>query len=142
MVRCILYIGILFAITAFLLLGTVNTFEELPATQRANQRQQALIDHLIQMGATHIYSDYWTCDRLAFVSNEHIICGVVEQDLQRSKNFNRDAAYYPIVSADPHAIYVFSIYTPISPLAQQTKLAPNKYRRSTFAQYIIYQPLA
>ena len=134
--------GILLLITALLLLGTVNTFREIPTTQNANQRQQALIDHLVVLGATHIYSDYWTCNRLAFVSNERVICGVVEQDLQRSKNFNRDAAYYPIVGADPQACYVFSIYTPISPLAVQTKLAPNKYKRSIFEQYIIYQPLA
>ncbi len=132
--------GILLLIAALLLLGTVNTFGEVPAVQRANQRQQALIDHLVELGATHIYSDYWTCDRLAFVSNERIICGVVEQDLQRSKNFNRDAVYYPIVSADPQACYVFSIYTPISPLAVQTELAPDKYKRSIFDQYIIYQP--
>ncbi len=138
----ILSTSVLCSIIALLLLGTINTFEELPALQRANQRQQALIDHLIQIGATHIYSDYWTCNRLAFMSNERIICGVVEPDLQRSKNFNRDVAYYPIVSADARAAYVFSIYTPISPLAQQTKLAPDKYKRSTFAQYIIYQPLA
>ncbi len=124
-----------------LLLGTIATFEDIPATQRANQRQQALIDHLVLIGATHIYSDYWTCNRLAFVSNERIICGVVENDLQRSKNFNRDTAYYPIVSADAYACYVFSIYTPISRQAQQSTLAPEKYKRTLFEGYIIYQPL-
>ncbi len=134
--------GVLLLVMALLLLGTVNTFGEVPAVQSMNQRQQALIHHLVEIRATHIYSDYWTCDRLAFVSNERVICGVVEQDLQHSKNFNRDAAYYPIVSADPQACYVFSIYTPISPLAVQTKLASNKYKRSIFEQYSIYQPLA
>ncbi len=134
--------GVLLLVMVLLLLGTVNTFGEVPAVERANQRQQALINHLVEIRATHIYSDYWTCDRLAFVSNERVICGVVEQDLQRSKNFNRDAAYYPIVSADPQACYVFSVYTPISPLAVQTKLAPNKYKHSIFEQYSIYQPLA
>ncbi|GAC1679146.1 MAG: hypothetical protein PVS3B1_19820 [Ktedonobacteraceae bacterium] len=134
--------GLLLTIAALLCWGTVGTFQELPATRRANQRQQALIEHLVSIGATHIYSDYWTCNRVAFVSNERVICGVVEQDLQRSTNFNRDAAYYPIVSADPRAAYVFSIYTPISPQAQHTKLAPDKYSRSTFEQYIIYQPLS
>ncbi len=136
-----LSISVLLLAIIFLLLGTILTFAELPATQKADQQQQALIDHLIQIGATHIYSDYWTCNRLAFVSNERVICGVVEQDLQRSANFNRDPAYYPIVSADAHACYVFSIHTHIFPQIQQTRLAPEKYKRTLFDTYIIYQPL-
>jgi len=135
-----LSIGVLLFATIFLLMGTVLTFTELPATQSANQRQQALIDHLLQIGATHIYSDYWTCNRLAFVSNERIICGVVELDLQRSQNFNRDPAYYPVVSADAHACYLFSIHTHIPPMIQQARLTPEKYKRTLFDSYIIYQP--
>ncbi len=97
--------ALLLLIGCALLLGTISTFAELPATEAANRQQDALIADLLQLRATHIYTDYWTCDRLAFLSREEIICGVVDNNLQPSHN--RDGRYYAIVSADPRSAYVF-----------------------------------
>jgi hypothetical protein len=55
----------------------------------------------------HVYTDYWTCDKIAFESDEQIICAVVNSRLQPDFFHNRYFPYYTRVSADPHAAYVF-----------------------------------
>ena len=101
----LIYGGILLLIGGAFLLGTIGTFAELPETEAANRQQDALITDLLRLGATHIYTDYWTCDRIAFLSREEIICGVVDNNLQPSHN--RDTRYYAIVRADARSAYVF-----------------------------------
>jgi hypothetical protein len=141
---------ILACISLISLLGTGMIFTELPSTQATNQQQQHLISHLISIGATHIYTDYWTCDSIAFISNERIICGVVDGNLQPSHN--RDAQYYTIVNSDPHSAYVFPIGSS-QLLAAQKKVegkggtvrspagAYQHYQRFNFDGYTIYIPL-
>jgi hypothetical protein len=130
--------GILILIGGMLLLGTAFTFSELPAAQAANQRQQDLITHLLRIGATHIYTDYWTCDRIAFASQEQIICGVIDGKLQPSHN--RDQRYYAIVSHDPHSAYVFAADNQIPAVLQKVTQEGARYRRFAFDGYSIYQP--
>jgi len=116
----------------------VMMLREIPEAQAANQRQQALIDHLLSIGATHIYTDYWTCDRIAFVSQEKIICGVIDGNLQPSHN--RDTRYYDIVSADPHAAYVFAADGQMQSVVEKVTQPGARYKRYDFEGYIIYQP--
>ena len=94
-------IGILFVI------ATVMALNELPSTEAVNQQMDALVSDLIRLHATHIYADYWTCDKIAFVSNEQIICAVVDGKLKPSHN--RYAPYYTEVSSDPNAAYAYPI---------------------------------
>jgi len=108
---------LLLLIACAFLLGTGNTFGELPATQAANRQQDALIHDLLLLGVTHMYTEYWTCDRIAFLSREEIICGVVDNNLQPSHN--RDTRYYAIVSADPRSAYVFPLNSGQLPAVQQ-----------------------
>jgi hypothetical protein len=132
-------IGILILLGGMLLLGTVFTFSELPAAQAANQRQQDLITHLLSIGATRIYTDYWTCDRIAFASQEQIICGVIDGELQPSHN--RDQRYYAIVSHDPHSAYVFAADNQIPAMLRKVTQEGARYQRFVFDGYIIYQPV-
>ncbi|GCE14759.1 hypothetical protein KTT_46180 [Tengunoibacter tsumagoiensis] len=106
MVRSIC-LGLLGVICLSSLLGSFLIFWEIPAAQQNQDRQQGLIAYLNQRGITHIYTDYWTCNRLAFLSEEHIICGVVDQHLQESLDFNRYAPYYERVKADRRSAYLF-----------------------------------
>jgi len=115
-------------------------FGELPAIQTANQQQQHLISHLISIGATHIYTDYWTCDSIAFMSNERIICGVVDGNLQPSHN--RDAQYYPIVSSDLRSAYVFPLGSSQLLAAQKKAEGKQHYQRFNFDGYVIYIPVS
>ena len=130
--------ALLLCIGVVLLIGTGMMLGEIPAAQAANQRQQALIDHLLSIGATHIYTDYWTCDRIAFVSQEKIICGVIDGNLQPSHN--RDSRYYDSVSADPHSAYVFAADGQIQAVLEKVTQPGAHYRRYDFEGYIIYQP--
>src|SRR5207253_11475008 len=91
----LLLIGISF------LLGTVSTFSRIPDAQAGNRQQEALIHDLLHIGATHIYSDYWTCNLIIFESREQIICSVLDEQLQPGDD--RYLPYRSIVTADPRA---------------------------------------
>ncbi len=131
----------LLVIGTLLLIGTINTFREIPANNVTNQQQEALINELLHIGATHIYTDYWTCDRIAFISNERIICGVLDPDLIGTHN-NRYMPYLAIVEADPHSAYVFLVNSPQAATVEQQAAPPGMhYHRFLFDGYIVYQPV-
>ena len=129
---------VLAGIALVYLIGTVMLFSEVPATQAANQRQTDLINHLVAAGHTHIYTEYWECDKIAFESNERIICGVLYPDLQPSHN--RVPNYFNIVHADSQAAYVFSLGSPQIPLLDKRLAASKqKYERSIMDGYVVWQ---
>lgn len=132
--------GILLLITLLFLLGTISIASDISSSQQADQQQNALIARLEQMGITHIYSDFWTCNRLIFVSQEKIICGVTDNALLPTHNYY--PPYYTIVHADPHSSYVYpyDIFQQATLLHQADRLG-HGFRRTVFAGYIIYQPV-
>ena len=132
--------GLLLLVAVLFLIGVVNTFSDVPSAQAANQQQDELIANLQHIGATHIYTDYWTCYRLALVNQEKIICGVLDDNLQPTHN--RYAAYYPLVKADPHTAYVFTfdLFQKTS-LVQKAHLSSSDFRRFVFDGYVVYQPI-
>ena len=126
-------IGIVF------LIGTGILLSEVPAAQTAYQRQTDLIAQLERIGVTHFYTDYWSCDQLVLQSDEHIICVVVDNNLQPSHN--RDPRYIPPVQNDPHAAYVFPLHTAqLTAAEHKAALAPGKYRHFVFDGYEVYEP--
>jgi hypothetical protein len=126
---------------AFLfLIGPVLTWrDDLPVVRYNTQQQQSLIHGLLSIGAHHIYTDYWTCNSLAFSSNEQIICAVVDGDLQPSHN--RVAGYYEQVHADPSAAYAWPLGYHIPALESLVAQKKNHFRHFIFAGYYIYQPI-
>jgi hypothetical protein len=131
--------GVLVLIGLIFILGTVIAFIEVPATQAANQQRADLADNLSRIRATHIYTDYWTCNALAFTSNERIICGVLDENLQPTHN--RAPRYYAIVSADPHAAYVFRMDNQLPSLEHKLQAKGLTYRRYVFDGYVVFQPV-
>src|SRR5260221_2665360 len=131
--------GVLVLVGFIFLLGTVIAFIEVPATQAANQQRADLIGNLSRIGATHIYTDYWTCNALAFTSNERIICGVLDENLQPTHN--RAPRYYAIVSADPHTAYVFCMDNQLPSLEHKLQAKGLTYRRYVFDGYVVFQPV-
>jgi hypothetical protein len=133
---------------AVLIAGTVLAFAELPSIQAKNQHDQALITNLEHLGVKHIYTDYWTCDKIAFLSADKVICGVVTGSLTPSHN--RDPHYYDIVSTDPASAYVFPVDTGYSAPADGSTHIPAveqklqskgvKYRYLVQDGYIFYVP--
>src|SRR6266851_2883392 len=134
--------GMLLLIGILLLLGTIETFSEIPLAQTINQQQDTLVNDLLRIHATHIYSDYWTCDSLIFQSKEQIICVVVDGVLQPNLPHNRYIPYTPVVESDQHAAYAFPIGLPqAANMARKAALPGAHYRRFIFDGYVVYQPL-
>lgn len=128
---------VLAGVFGVLLLGMVQTFGVTPAAQAHNAQFAALQVDLERMGATHIYTDYWTCDRIAFQSQERIICSVLGDDLR--PGLNRNPAYADEVAADPHAAYVFGDGSPQTlALSAESDGAMRQYRRLELDGYVVY----
>ncbi len=131
--------GILVGITVMMLIGTGMTLQEVPGVQAAYQRDQTFISQLQSIGAVHIYTDYWTCDKIAFESQERVICAVVDANLQPTHN--RESRYYQIVSQDKSAAYAFLPNEMPPALMRLISHARANYRHFVFQGYDVYQPI-
>jgi hypothetical protein len=133
------YILVLIAIVAALL-GTIEIFTtQLPLAQASSSSQQALINRLVQMGATHIYTDYDDCNRIAFLSNERIICAVLDQGLQ--PGLDRYFPYRSQVANAPHPFYMFPGGSVQAFLFEQ-KAADQHiiYTKMIIGSYVVFDP--
>jgi hypothetical protein len=133
--------AILLLIGVVYLIGTIAIFFEVPSVQAVNRQQQALIHDLQRINVTHLYTDYWTCDRLAFLTKEQIICAVLDDNLQKGMDI-RVTSYYAIVKGDPHSVYLFLLGSAQDQnMAKRAALAVGRYRRFVFDGYVVYQPI-
>lgn len=131
---------ILLFVTLVLLLGTVETLLDIPNAQASNQQQYDLVHNLLRIGAKHIYSEYWSCDRIDFQSQEQITCSVVNDQLQPSGD--RYHANGVIVQSDPQSSYVFPLNSlQAKSSAQHFAHTSKHYQRFVFDGYIVYQPI-
>jgi hypothetical protein len=122
-----------------LLIGTIGAFLEIPAVQAYNKQQDALIHELAQLKISHFYTEYWTCDNIIFLSNEHLICASIDNALRQ--HYNRYLPYVSIVTSDPNSAYVFPLgASQIAPLEKRIAHSPKKYQRLVVDGYIIYKP--
>lgn len=97
--------AVLLFLAMSLITGMVAIVQAVPATVALNQQDARFAHDLLDKGITRFYSDYWTCDLLAFNTQEKLTCGVVTLYAQPGRI--RYARYYAEVQADPHAPYVF-----------------------------------
>ena len=134
-----LKIAILLLIGLVFLLGTISAFSEIPTAQANAQQENVLISNLLRIRATHIYSEYWTCGRVIFLSHEQIICASLDNNLQPTHN--RYPPYYTIVKADPNAAYVFPLGSAqASTFAKEALHSKRHYQRFVFNDYVVYLP--
>lgn len=132
----LLKIALLLLVAMTFLVGTVRTFMDVPSAQATYQSEQALIQNLLKVGATRIYSEYWTCNRLTFDSQEKIICSVLDDQLR--PGFDRYLPYRAIVHAAPHLAYVFPLGSP-QIQAIEHKFTPTQYRKYQFDGYVVFK---
>ena len=131
--------GLLLVIALTFVLGWVQTLNLIPDAQQKQQQDTALISSLLKIGAVHIFTDYWTCDRIAFESAERIICSVVDEQLQ--PGLNRSPFYAPVVAADPRAAWVFPLNSPqAKTFSQKAPDTLSSYRLLLLNGYAIYLP--
>jgi hypothetical protein len=128
--------GLLLLIFATFFSGIVRTFTQIPVAQAAHRQEDALVQDLLKIGATRIYSEYWTCNRLTFHSQEQIICSVLDEQL--NPGFDRYMPYRFIVRATPHPAYVFPLGSKQADLLKSQLLASNRhYREYVFEGYLV-----
>ncbi len=141
--KVVLRRGILLLIGIVLLVGTVSAFLEISTVQANNHQQDVLIQGLLRIKTTHIYTDYWTCYSIAFLSKEQIKCAVVNSQLQLDARNNRYSPYKTIVKNDPNSAYVFPIGSvQIPAIVERAALSPGRYQRFVFEDYVVYQPVS
>lgn len=129
----LLFVGISF------LFGTFGVFARAPLDRAVTQQQYTMINDLLRLHLTRIYADYWTCDRTGFLSNERIICGVIDADLKPGQN--RYPPYFSIVEGDPQAAYLWPLDSPqLTTFEQSVERSGKHYERFTLDNYIVYWP--
>ena len=81
------------------------------------------------------------CDRISFVSNEQIDCGVIGTYLQPTHN--RDMRYWITISSDPHSAYVLPPNHSAIPALEKKVAAAGgdrAYQRLFLDGYVWYIP--
>jgi hypothetical protein len=130
--------GLLLLVAATFVSGTVRTLMQIPMTQAVYQYQETLVQDLLHVGATRVYSDYWTCNVLTFLSQEKIICSALDDRL--NPGYDRYLPYRFIVRAAPRPTYIFPPGTPqAEAMKQRVRLASSHYRAYIFEGYLVYQ---
>jgi hypothetical protein len=118
--------------------GMLWAFTQIPTTRAVHASQEALVQDLLQIGATRVYSNYWTCNILTYLSREKIICSALDEHL--NPGYDRYPPYRSIVRAAPLPTYIFSPGTSEAEAMQQrVSQAASRYRRYTFEGYLVYQ---
>lgn len=131
-------LALLLALAASLGLGVAETFASVPAARRSWSQQSDLIAHLTALGATRIYTDYWTCDRLAFASGERIVCATLNAQL--APDLDRYKPYRAVVAAAPEHWYVFAVGSAQDlALARRAATNPRALRQFSFDGYHAYR---
>src|SRR6266849_1814471 len=131
--------GVLLFVAVIFLFGTFGVFAQAPLDRAVTQQQYTMVNDLLRLHLTRIYADYWTCDRTAFLSNEHIICGVIDADLKPGQN--RYPPYLSIVEGDPQAAYLWPLDSPqLTAFEQSIGRSGKRYERFTLDNYIVYLP--
>lgn len=129
----------LLAIALLFLVGTVKTFQEIPATQATNAQQEDLVQNLMRIGAFHMYSDYWTCERVMFQSAGRITCYTVDESL--NQGYERYLPNKAIVTSDAGSSWAFPTNLPQARvIAQRMEQSDKPYHRYEFDGYVVYQP--
>jgi hypothetical protein len=91
--------------------ATISVFVQgVPAARRSTAVQQELVAKLDSLGVNRFYTDFFTCHRLIYATNERLICAVIEPGLRRG--WDRYEPYRQAVTRSPLPAYVLGEGTP------------------------------
>ena len=135
--------GAIFSLLLILfMMGTYLTFLQIPAAEAAYAQQDHFVQRLLSLHATRIYSEYWTCNRLIFQSEEKIICSALVENLR--PGFDRYAPYQALVKAAPQPSYVFPVgsqqVTVLDTRMNKNSQFHAEYQRQVYEGYVLYIP--
>jgi hypothetical protein len=123
---------------AVLLAGSLYTRILVQQDAPARQQQRALLTFLLRHDLDRLYTDYWTCDVLAFQSRERIICAVLDGQLR--PGLDRYLPYRRIVAASAAPAYVFPIASPQARLLRLRYGSEAQRSIRAYAGYLIVVP--
>ncbi|MGZ6280878.1 MAG: ArnT family glycosyltransferase [Ktedonobacteraceae bacterium] len=135
---------VLFRYTMLVLLLCLFTMEmlstttQIPSIEARNVQDTIITRDLMRMGVVHIYSGYWECDRFVFLTQEKIICSVVNEDI--SAGLTRYAPYSAIVHADPGAAYVFTQNSAYEKNFEKRTYSNTQFQKMVLDGYVVYRP--
>lgn len=127
--------------------GVLTLARSLDSTQYAQPvvpTDQALLAYLDSHHIGAFYSDYWTCYRMAFETNERLLCAVRGQNGEIGLELinNRNDDYIHRMASVPHPAYILPAGTPedadFTAEALAAGLPHDGYRRVLVAGYAIY----
>lgn len=138
----VLRIGVVSLLPFLFVMGTLLTFMQIPQAQAAYARQDHLIQRLLALNATRIYSEYWTCNNLTFQSKERIICSSLDEQLH--PGFDRYAPYTAIVKNASSPTYIFpqgfqQVAVLNSRMNTDSQFS-SMYEQGMFEGYVIFTP--
>ena len=125
-----------------LLHSTALIFQQsVPIAQMDRQHVATLEKTLEQQHITRFYTEYWTCGRIIFDTQEQLICGdTYDFNNQLSHGFDRYPLYPSIVE---HASYPSFVYPDgaqqITTLNQLLARSHTAYQRIEVPGYVIYK---
>jgi len=132
--------GALGLLAAALLSNTIGAYSDAgyPTWLRGQLMAAAL--HLTGHHVNHVYTDYWTCNWLAFETHERITCAVLDSQLRPS--LDRYRPYRAAVRRDRRAWYLFRVDTPqAKTFARLAATTSRRYHRTDLAAFTLYQPV-
>ncbi|HEX6497751.1 MAG TPA: hypothetical protein VF054_01815 [Micromonosporaceae bacterium] len=120
-------------------LASVALVAATPGYARRARDQDVLVGALRQRGLTRIYSEYWTCNRIAYATREQVVCAVLGDDLR--PGYDRYAPYRSLVAHAPRPAYVLPAGGPLDRRFAQVLADSGVPATVTdVAGYRIYQP--
>jgi hypothetical protein len=120
---------------------TFSVFREIPQAQETTASIEELSAYLQKAGVTRFYSEYWTCNRLIFLSQEKLICA--NTWIANGKiihNPDRYKPYRAIVEAASNPAFVYPVGdTRAQTLEQELSIERISYSRKQMAGYVVYR---
>ncbi|WP_374198119.1 hypothetical protein [Micromonospora sp. PLK6-60] len=102
--------GLLAALTAAVLVGTVGFVTGTGAARTDERRARELADAVRRHGLREVYGEYWTCNRLIFNTGEAVTCAVLDGQLAPGQN--RYPPYWTRVAGAARPGYVLTADSP------------------------------
>jgi len=96
-------LGLLAAVVVLSVAATVQAVATVPRVRAEERDRRALAAALDRAGATRVYSDYWTCNRLVFATRERILCSTLDEELRTDND--RYAPYSVAVREAARPVY-------------------------------------
>jgi hypothetical protein len=121
--------------------STATAFAAAAAARQGERQHRLLARALLQHGITRVYTDYWTCGRIAFQTGERIVCAVVDEDL--SRGHDRYGPYRPLVAADAGAAWLLPLGTPYAAALAHVLASPCAHRPALVTAlrgYLVVRP--